>query len=116
MTAFYLFAFSGVALALGLELRAHRRRRLAVFLVQAAAVLALLWIVSFALIEVDETGAGGAFDCWPGCSLYQEGVHAGFVLPPALLLLLIVAALLLTLVGRSGASASPAPGSDRTPD
>ena len=71
--------------------RLRRRRTFLPLAVTLAASLLAGWLIVWTLIDTDDTGAGGAFDCWPGCSLYQEVIAGAFVGLPIMLLVLIVA-------------------------
>jgi len=84
-----------------------RVRRHKSFLPLAASVAASLlacWLIAWALITTDDTGAGGAFDCWPDCSLYQDVIAGGFFGLPIMLLGLVVALGAITATRRTSRS------------
>jgi NADH:ubiquinone oxidoreductase subunit 6 (subunit J) len=70
---------------------ARRRGALVPIAAGIAAVLITGWLIVLTLINTDETGAGGAFDCWPYCSLYQDVIAVAFFGLPIQLVVLIIA-------------------------
>jgi hypothetical protein len=57
----------------------------------AAAITAATWVAVKAAISSDYRDADGYGDCWPNCTLLQNGVGTMNVLAPLTLILLAVA-------------------------
>lgn len=70
------------------------RGRLWVALLAVILALASMWGLAFVATWTDYRDADGWVDCWPACTLLQDGVGTVLVLGP----LVIAASLLLALV------------------
>lgn len=74
-----LLTFLGITLLLTM---AWRRGRLALAFVGVAALLAATWVLAYVAMVLDFRDADGWVDCWPGCTILQDGVHAALELGP----------------------------------
>jgi hypothetical protein len=97
---FLVEVLAGVVLGVALLLWwAHRRRAVLKTTFVTIPLAAVIWLLDLAWIESDPTGAGGAFDCWPGCTFGQEIARIGFVVPPLYAAALLVAVALHAAIG-----------------
>jgi len=74
-----LLTFLGITLLLTV---AWRRGCLALVFVAVVALLAATWALAYVAMVVDFHDADGWVDCWPGCTILQDGVRAALVLGP----------------------------------
>jgi hypothetical protein len=88
-----------VMLAVSLEV-ARRRHRLSAALAAIVLAATALWVFAFVAIRTDYHDADGATDCWPSCTLLQEGVAVAILWVPAAVAALVIVGGLLSVVGR----------------
>ena len=90
---------AGVALLLWFE---HRKAAAPNLTRIAVGVAGLVWLLDVAWMQLDSTGAGGAFDCWPSCSFTQRLAGWGFSLPPLAIAALLVGSALRAVLVAAG--------------
>jgi len=100
-----VFGIAGLLVAgFPLLLIAARRKQLAPLFAWLWLASSVVWCVSLTLYNTD-AAAGGALDCWPDCSTYQNAINLGLWLPP--LVLVVLAILILVSVLRRRKRRSP---------
>ena len=81
------------AVVLGVSLLlwfAHRTGAVLKTTLITVALATVIWLLDWAWINSDPTGAGGAFDCWPDCSFAQEVAQIGFLSPHLYVVTLVI--------------------------
>lgn len=89
-------------------LLAWKRGRLWPALLAVNAVLAGTWGLAAVAMRTDYRDADGWIDCWPACTLLQDGVGTVLVLgPPVITASLLLALALAAVTRRRGRSSRP---------
>ncbi len=89
---------------------AWKRGRLWPALIAMTAVLASTWALALVAMWTDYRDADGWIDCWPACTLLQDGVGTVLVLGPLVIAASLLLALVLAAVTRRRGRSSRPPG------